>query len=708
MSQFMPRTLSAKLVVLFSAASLLLCVLVVGGAWLRTNAVATAQQERALMAATAAKARMATLALDQLESKAATFGSALLTFEAAQELRAGWKILREGAAARLRELYVTGNPNAEAERFRLEAVEGARDYYVTAHAKYQPLLAAYTGETGFGDVAFVDQDGNVVYTYRKGAGFAANVHDAALAATAFGRAANGALAAGDGAGPVFSGLSIAGGGEAAALDADYAVRIVKEGRFLGVMVLSVDAAPLAAILDERIGAGETEETFLRLPDGALWRVAGDGRSAQAVAASGLGTDAAGVGDAEIAGAKSLAAVAPFSDVEGHAVVSAIGRSEIAATARSVLRDLALVGLVCMLLIAGVMLIALKRIFAPLRGLVASVVRLSDGDTDVALDGAGRGDEIGEMSRALEVFRDNEVERLRLAEERKVGHIAREAREARVRELVEAFRGDVEKGLAAVERNAADMRGIADALTTAARGTEEQTNGAAAAAQQASANVGTVAGAASELASSIEEITRQVAQATEIVGRASGRAAESNVKIEGLAQAAERIGAVVDMIRDIAEQTNLLALNATIEAARAGEAGKGFAVVASEVKNLAGQTSKATEEIAAQVAGIQGSTGEAVEAIAAISSIMGEVSEFTGAIAAAVASQGTATGEITLSADEASAGTGEVAASIAHVAEVVAETSRSADRVLEASGNVSRQTGRLQETIDAFLHEVTAA
>jgi methyl-accepting chemotaxis protein len=200
----------------------------------------------------------------------------------------------------------------------------------------------------------------------------------------------------------------------------------------------------------------------------------------------------------------------------------------------------------------------------------------------------------------------------------------------------------------------------------------------------------------------------VTRSSAVAGDASVKANETNGKVEGLAEAARKIGEVVNLISEIAEQTNLLALNATIEAARAGEAGKGFAVVASEVKNLATQTAKATEEIGQQIGGMQAATGEAVEAIRVIVRVIEEMNEISASIAGAVEQQNAATEEIAHTVERAAQGTKAATEGIAEVNRAAVESGSAAEQVLISARELSRESEGLRGQVEEFLSGVRAA
>ncbi|MCJ2073542.1 methyl-accepting chemotaxis protein [Methylobacterium sp. J-030] len=280
-----------------------------------------------------------------------------------------------------------------------------------------------------------------------------------------------------------------------------------------------------------------------------------------------------------------------------------------------LRNLNLGSLVlAALAVAYGLYVILVQVARPLGTTTAAMGRLAAGDLDADVGGADRRDEIGAMVKALRVFREALVAKREADAAAAVEQAVKIRRAETLETATQDFRGQTERMMRTLASAATEMEAAARLMSRNADQTAVQSATVASAAEQTSANVQTVAAASEELATSITGINAQIAHSSDMAERAAASATETNALVMGLAEGAQQIGTVISLISGIAEQTNLLALNATIEAARAGEAGRGFAVVASEVKELAAQTAKATETIAAQVSAIQGETNRAVDAI----------------------------------------------------------------------------------------------
>ena len=363
-----------------------------------------------------------------------------------------------------------------------------------------------------------------------------------------------------------------------------------------------------------------------------------------------------------------------------------------------------------LVVGGLIAVVLMgRATAPLGRLSGLMVEVANGRLDGETPYTGRGDEIGGMARALDVFKANAQERQRLESEREqdATRSAEEKRQAMIA-LADSFEQSVGSIVGIVSTAATELETAAQTLHASLAETNSQANTVSAAANEASANVETVATACEELAASVREIGSQVSQSSQVADRAVENANQTQVTAEGLVAATQKIGEVVSLIQEIAEQTNLLALNATIEAARAGEAGKGFAVVASEVKNLASQTAKATEDIGNQIGSIQTTTNSAVEAIRRISERINEMNGITTMVAAAVEEQQAATSEIARNVEQAAAGANEVSSNIGSVSSAAQVTGASAGEVLDSSVELGHKATSLQQEVSGFLTNVRSA
>ncbi len=635
-----------------------------------------------------------------------------VTVAALEAFTLAWKALEFETGAerreRLQKLYITDNPYPTGEKEKLDDA-GDGSEYSAVHERFHGAYRRFLRQKGYYDIFLIDETGWLVYSVFKENDYATNLNDGEWRDTDLANAFRAAMAGGD-EGVHFFDFKPYGPSYGAPASFISTPVLDTTGRKAGALIFQMPLDRMNNVMQQETGLGETGEAFavgadflartaLRLSEeDTILKFRFENEAAEAALAGEAGFTE--VGDL-------LVAYAPLEFMgRQYAMIAKADKSEVLAAAN----DMLIIAAVILLITAGAVAViafgVARTITRPLDGMTNAMRRLASGETETEIPALERADELGEMAMTLQVFKENALERRRLeGEAEEAARRAEVEKHLLIRRLADDFESEMSGVISTVGDAAEQMHGSAQTLSDTARDTSEQAVTVSSAAEQAAINVQTVSSAAEELSSSINEISTQVSRSSVRSSEAVSQAEETNTTVRRLSAASQHIGEVVTLINDIAEQTNLLALNATIEAARAGEAGKGFAVVASEVKNLANQTAKATGDIASQITEIQSATDSAVLAIGGITDSVSEINEIAASISAAIEQQDAATREIARNVEQAYRGTQEVSENIGHVTRAAGTTGAAAGDILNSAGDMNRQSALLNSKLIDFLNGV---